>query len=374
METILQFGSGRFLRGFVDLFVHHGNTAGQCAESIAIVQSTGAERAAGLNRQGGRYHVAIRGIEGGAAVDRVEECRSVSRALHAPTQWAEVLALAAAPHLAAVISNATEAGYEIDPEERWDCPVPRSFPAKLLAVLYARWQAGLPGLSVIPCELIEGNAGRLRALLLELIGRWRLPPDFSRFIQEACTFQHTLVDRIVVGPPPGHPLAAADPMLIAAEPFAFFALESDPRSAFRLEHPAIVRTPDVAPYFLRKVRILNAAHTALAPLALARGFAIVRDAVNDAELGGWLRRLLFKEIVPVLHGRVEQPEWFAEQTLERFRNPFIDHKLRDITLHHAAKMAVRLEPTRREHVEQFGAEPPLLGEALRAGAAMLTGT
>ena len=173
-ETILQFGSGRFLRAFADLFVHHGNAQGQNVGRVVIVQSTagGGGRTDGLNRQHGRYHVAVRGYEDGQVVDRVEVCESVSRVVPAATEWAEVLDLARSPHLQTILSNTTEAGYTLDMEDMPTDAVPRSFPAKLLAVLKARFDAGLPGPTVIPCELIEGNALLLKAKVLDLAVRW----------------------------------------------------------------------------------------------------------------------------------------------------------------------------------------------------------
>src|SRR5487761_2722910 len=98
-ETILQFGAGRFLRAFADLFVHQANEQGQNVGRIVIVQSTGDERAAALNRQKGSYHVAVRGYESGVVVDRVEVSASISRALVATAQWDEVRALACSPRL-----------------------------------------------------------------------------------------------------------------------------------------------------------------------------------------------------------------------------------------------------------------------------------
>src|SRR5579884_1803609 len=96
-ETILQFGAGRFLRAFADLFIHQANEEGQNVGRIVIVQSTGDERAAALNRQKGRYHVAVRGYEEGTVVDRVETSASISRALVAGSQWNEVCAVARSP-------------------------------------------------------------------------------------------------------------------------------------------------------------------------------------------------------------------------------------------------------------------------------------
>src|SRR5262249_54312636 len=131
-----------------------------------------------------------------------------------------------------------------------------------------------------------------------------------------------------------------------------------------IRHPAVRVTDDVQPFFLRKVRILNAAHTALVCKAMPRGFTTVRPAVEDREIGPWLERLLFEEVVPVLEGRCEDPAGFARQTLERFRNPFQEHKLSDIAKFHEAKVKIRLVPTRAEFAEKLGRPPALLDEVL----------
>lgn len=296
-ETILQFGSGRFLRAFADLFIHQGNQQGQAIGRVVIVQSTGAERAGGLNQQGGQYHVVVRGFENGQVVDRVEVCASVSRAIHAGTQWAEVLKLARSSDLHTILSNTTEAGFKLDDDSPTD-PVPKSFPAKLLAVLKTRFEAGMSPPTVIPCELIEGNAKILKDLLLTLAVDWSYPDAFVGWLVRT-PFLQTLVDRIVTGTPAEHPLLATDPMLIVAEPFAFWALEDHPKSQFTLQHPALTRAKDVAPYFLRKVRILNAAHTALLIRARPRGFAIVRDAVNDPVFIGGNSTTIANHVNPI---------------------------------------------------------------------------
>jgi tagaturonate reductase len=282
-----------------------------------------------------------------------------------------VLQLARSPDLRIILSNTTEAGYQLDPADAATSQPPHSFPAKLLAVLRERCEANQHGLTIIPCELIEGNARLLRQELVSLCDRWELPNDFKQWLKKECVWLDTLVDRIVVGPPKDHPLLAKDKLLIVAEPFAFWALEERPGAASFIRHAAITRTVDVEPYFLRKVRILNAAHTALCIKAQKRGFSIVRNAVNDPELGSWLRRLLFEEIVPALEGRVDQPQRFAEQTLERFRNPFLEHQFADIAKNQDAKLRIRLLTTQSEYVNRFGKQPPLLSEVIAEGLAGL---
>jgi tagaturonate reductase len=372
-ETILQFGAGRFLRAFADLFISEANVEGLNVGRIVIVQSTGDERAAALNRQNGVYHVVVRGLTYGKIVERVERVESVSRALVAATQWAEVLDVARSPKLRVILSNTTETGYDLHSKDAgaWNtfrAAAPRSFPAKLLAVLNDRFSAGQPGVTIVPCELREHNAALLRDIVVGLAGRWRMAPAFVKWMQEECVWLETLVDRIVTGTPEEHPLLASDAMLTVCEPYALWAIQEVPRNEPFIRHPAVVWTPEVLPYFLRKVRILNGAHSALLIKAWQRGFETVRAAVEDPTLGAWLERLLLEEIVPVLEGRCDNPAAFARETIERFHNPFVEHRLADIAVNHAAKVAVRLIPTRDEYRAKFGGDPPLLKEVLEAPA------
>jgi tagaturonate reductase len=88
--------------------------------------------------------------------------------------------------------------------------------------------------------------------------------------------------------------------------------------------------------------------------------------VAHPEVGPWLRRVLFEEIVPTVADRVDGAEEFAAQVLERFANPYLAHKLVDIALHHATKVEVRLRSTYRDYLAQRGTPPPLLHALLTA--------
>jgi len=365
-ETVLQFGTGKFLRAFADLFLHELSDSASAAGRVVVVQSTGCDRAAAFNRQGGRYHVAVRGLAQGRRVDRVVEVASVSRALVAADQWAEVLASARSPELETVISNVTEAGYRLEDEGPPGESAPRSFPAKLLAVLAARFGAGLPGITILPCELLEQNGPRLLDLVLQQARQWQLDEPLVEWLRGSCRWASTLVDRIVSSPSPGEPLAASDPLFAVAEPFALWLVEDSAAPAGLAAHPAVRTVERLAPYYLRKVRILNGAHTALVAKALPMGLQTVRAAVEHPVVRPWLEALLFEEIVPVLEGRTEEPAQFARWTLERFANPFLEHRLADIALHHEVKLRSRLWPTLEEYRRHFGRPPRLLGEILKS--------
>ncbi|MEN9841162.1 MAG: hypothetical protein RL376_962 [Verrucomicrobiota bacterium] len=367
-ETILQFGAGNFLRAFADLFVAQANRdpAARIGQ-IVVVQSTDRARADALNAAAGRYQVAIQGYADGRVVNEVETVDSISRALHAGTQWSEVRAVACSPDLRWILSNTTEAGFALDERDGQHQPgggqTPHSFPAKLLDVLLARHAAGLPAPAIVPCELIENNGQKLRELVLTQASRWNVESAVRDWLGEACRWVDNLVDRIVPGPPETHPLKATDPLLLSAEPFAFWGVQVRGDQTF-FKHPAVTLTADLAPYYLRKVRILNGAHTALVAYAMPLGLKTVRECVEHPEVGAWLARVLTEEIVPVIAERAPEAEAFARATLDRFRNPFLNHALSSIALNHEAKVKVRLLPTLTEYRARFGRSAPLLSSML----------
>ena len=212
-ETVLQFGAGNFLRAFADLFVHEANEQGQAVGRVVVVQSTDSNRAAALNAGGSAYHVLVRGRWQGRVVDDAVRVTSVSRALSARTQWGEVLHVAESPALKLVVSNTTEAGMALDEADRLvgeaaSGSAPASFPAKLLRVLERRHEHRLPGLTVMPCELVEQNGWKLRDLCLEQAARWGLPADVVEYVRSRNVWLNSLVDRIVSGKPAEHPLLA----------------------------------------------------------------------------------------------------------------------------------------------------------------------
>lgn len=364
-ETILQFGAGRFLRAFVDRFVQHANDAGQNIGRVVIVQSTAGQRADLLNAQPDGYNVLVRGYAEGKLVDRVEPVRSVKRALLADRQWPEILTIAGSPDLKYIVTNATEAGYALVDEDLPESAPPKSMPAKLTRVLWQRFQEHAEPVTLLPCELIEGNAHRLHDIVCALAKKWWLPDAFIGWMTADCQWLDNLVDCIVTPGPTDHPLSATDRLLISAEPYSLWAIQRPTGSAARIfEHPSIQVVDDLMPFYLRKVRILNGLHTAMAAKFRPAGFETVLQVLSDASAEKWLKTLCYEEIVPTIAGRAAEADRFAEETFDRLRNPFLAHKLADIAANHEAKVKVRLAPTRQEYEQQFGRPPRLLAEVL----------
>lgn len=361
-EKALQFGSGAFLRGFVEPFLDEANERGTFGGSVVIVQSTGGGRSRALLGQDGLYTVISQGGEAGAeSAAGAEERRIVSvvsRALSAMTDWDDVLGCARNPDLELIFSNTTEVGIMLDESDDPALDPPRSFPGKLTRLLIERARAfdydPARGVVVVPCELIENNGDRLREIVLVLADRWGLGDAFRHWVEHAVPFCNTLVDRIVPGSPEPseratleEELGYRDEMLTLCEPYRLFVIQADEevRARLRFAHgaPDILLVDDERPYRERKVRLLNGAHTVITPVGLLAGCETVYQTTRDDLVGEFLRRLLLGDLAPALD--VPDADEFAHQVLRRFVNPAIHHELLGITLHGTMKMRTRVVPS-----------------------------
>jgi tagaturonate reductase len=387
-ERVLQFGTGMLLRALPVALVDAANRAGAFAGRIVIVQSTPNGLAAAINAQDGLFTLVERGAERGTPVERTRLIGAVSRALVATDEWAAVRDVAASPALRAIVSNVTEAGFRLDAGERLavDAPVaPASFPAKLTDLLHTRFRRApnAPPLIVVPTELVDDNGPRLRAMVEQLADSLDDAADFRTWLASHVRFCSSLVDRITTGTPSPElhrqleaRLGYADALLTVAEPYALWAVEGEPaelRDALAIDVAQVdasdqgaIFARDISTYRERKIRLLNGSHTALAPLARLSGCRTVRDAVEDARLGPFLRRILFDEIVPSVDLPPESARAFAESVLDRFSNPWLDHEWSVIATNQTAKTRLRVVPSVVAYAAKFGRVPEGLALALAA--------
>ena len=346
-ERVLQFGSGMLLRALCAAAVDSANRAGKQAGRIVVVQSTaeGAPRARALNAQDGLYTLVERGLSGGAPLERVGLIGAISRALAADDQWNAVRDVATGPEIQVIVSNVSEAGFRIE----------APFPARLTGALHGRFTRApdAPPVFVIPTELVPDNGPRLAAMVQELAGRYDRPRAFRDWLETRVRFCSSLVDRITTMPPPDQhaaletTLGYRDALLTVTEPYALWAIEADPaelRAAFPIESATVVFARDIGFYCERKLRLLNAVHTAAAPLALLAGIRTVRDATAHPRLGPFLKRLLFEEIIPATDLPAGEARAFAHAVLERFANPWLEHEWRIIATNQEDKFRIRVVP------------------------------
>lgn len=377
---ILQFGEGNFLRAFADYMVDEANEAGAYAGSIALVKPRPG-RLDPFSSQGRRYTVVTRGIRNGQCVQESRLVTSVAEAFGVYEDFARFLRLAHEESLEIVLSNTTEAGIACSPADRLEDAPPVSFPAKLTRFLYERYTYfnGDPrrGLYCLPCELIPKNGRALEACVRRLIQQWALPEAFASWVEESCVFCDTLVDRIVSGYPEAEApalweqLGYEDRLLTVCEPYALWAIED--RGAIRRLLPLdaaglpVQFVRDVDAVRERKTRLLNGAHTLLAAVGLSRGLATVGACMTDAAVCAYLRHCLTREILPFVPGSPAENEAFAAAMLERFRNPYLEHRLASISLNALSKWKSRLFPTMAAYAAAKGCCPPgvMLGFAVQ---------
>lgn len=372
-ETVIQFGEGGFLRGFVDYFFHKLQEKGLYDGKIVVVQPIEKGMCQMLADQNCEYNLFLRGINNGQVVNEHTHVTSISRALNPYTQDEDYIALATSPDLRVLVSNTTEAGIEyLGTEKLTDTP-PKSYPAKLTQFLYKRFQAGLKGLILLPCELIDNNGDNLKACVLKYADLWELGDEFKTWVNTENDFCNTLVDRIVTGYPRDEveeltkQLGYTDNLIDTAEIFHLWVIQGNHEDELPFNKAGynIVWTDDVKPYKKRKVRILNGGHTSMVLGAYMYGLNTVGDCMKDKTVSAFLKKCLFDEIVPTL-GNSETDIQFAKDVLERFSNPFIKHQLLSIALNSVSKFQVRVLPTILEYKEKFGKYPEALTFSMAA--------
>ncbi len=362
-ETVLQFGTGNFLRAFIDPFLDIMQRKGLYSGSAVIVSPTDSAAVEKINAQGGKYHLLLRGIENDAPFSEISEITSVSRAINPYRDFSGFLALAENKDLRFIVSNTTEAGIAFDDSCAFNDAPPSSFPAKLTRFLYERFSLGLPGFIIFPCELIDCNADRLIECVLKYIDLWSLSDTFRDWILKENRFCNTLVDRIVTGFPSDAASVFAeigreDRLLDTAEPYHLWVIEGNYENEFPLQAAGInvIWTQNATPYKKMKVRILNGLHTSMVFPGLLANLETVADCMNDPQIARFAEHCLRNWILPTLDGS-EDVLRFADAVKQRFMNPYLHHRLLSISLNSVSKFKVRVLPTLFDNIDRFGVIP-----------------
>jgi tagaturonate reductase len=377
-ERVLQFGTGVLLRGLVDYFIDKANKQGLFRGRIVVIKSTRAGDLQAFSKQDNLYTLCIRGIESGKTSEENMLNASISRVLSAHDSWKEILACAANPELQIIVSNTTEIGLVFEEDNIHNSP-PGSFSGKLLAFLYERYKIfsgdSEKGFVIIPTELLPENGSILKSILIRLAHLHRLENPFIEWLEKANDFCSSLVDRIVPGKLPPKELEKTsqllgyeDDLMIKAEIYRLWAIEtSNERTkkilSFSAADPGVVVEKDIHIFRELKLRILNGSHTLSCGLGVLSGFEIVREAMADKTFFDFENRLIKQEIIPVILDKTLSKEMaleFADKVLDRYRNPYLEHKWLSITMQYSSKMKTRDLPLLVTYVEKYGGIPSLM--------------
>ena len=370
-EKVIQFGEGNFLRAFIEWIIWKTNQKTDFNGSVVVVQPIEKGMVSWLNEQDGLYHLNLQGLQDGKPVDSVDLIDVISRGLNPYEDFGAYLALAEQPEIRFVISNTTEAGIAFDPACKLDDKPASSYPGKLTQLLYHRYKHFngdiKKGLIIFPCELIFENGKHLKECIRKYIELWKLGPDFSAWFEGSCGVYSTLVDRIV----PGYPRETAaqlceragydDHLLDKAEIFHLWVIEAPTEVA--AEFPAdkaglhVLFVPSEAPYHERKVTLLNGPHTVLSPVGYLSGLNTVKECCEDPEVGQFVKKVMYDELLPTLNLPKEELLQFANDVMERFRNPFVKHFVTSIMLNSFPKFKTRDLPGLKTYLERKGELP-----------------
>ncbi|MEM1137829.1 MAG: tagaturonate reductase [Bacteroidota bacterium] len=379
-EKVLQFGEGNFLRAFVNWCIDTMNKKNLLNAGVVVVQPIENGLVDLLNEQEGLYTLYLNGIKNGEAVSEHQVIDCITRGINPYNEYQAFIQTAENPEMELIFSNTTEAGITFKGETPNDNETPISFPGKLTAWLHRRYcffnGDTTKGLTIIPCELINYNGKILQEVILKYAELWKLGTDFTNWLQESCTFCNTLVDRIV----PGYPkekadklcetLGYEDKLIVEGEQFHLWVIEVSQQvsNVFPADKAGlnVLFTDNQAPYRSRKVRILNGAHTAIVPVGLLFGIETVKNVLDNDHLSHFVKQAIFEEIIPTLDLPEDELTTFANEVLDRFRNPFIKHFLISISLNSHAKYNTRLLPSVLEYHNRKGKLPKKLVFALAA--------
>jgi mannitol 2-dehydrogenase len=229
-----------------------------------------------------------------------------------------IIARLADPSIRIVSMTITEGGYFIDPATGKFDPghpaivadakapdAPKTVFGLIIAGLRSRRAAGHPPFTVMCCDNIPGNGEVTEATLCGLAEL--SDPDFAHWIHENVAFPNAMVDRIT--PATGQreidltrdTYGIDDGWPVFCEEFKQWVLEDKfPLGRPALEEVGVTFVPDVAPYELMKLRILNGGHAAIAYPAALLDIHFVHEAMENPLIRGFLSKLENTEIIPVV--------------------------------------------------------------------------
>lgn len=372
---IVHLGLGAFHRAHQAVYTEDAIECDGGDWGIVGVSLRSAAVAQQLNPQSGLYSVLSEDGES----SEVRLIGAVQQVLVAGDELEQVVAQLASPGIRIVTLTITEKAYPVaqdgcsldidDPALAADLAGPGA-PTTAIGVLALglkqRFEAGGAPLTVISCDNLSGNSALLGALLRDYLARTF--PGVSAWLDSAVTFPCSMVDRIVPAMTPQQKARQADALgledegAVSTEPFSQWIVEDN----FAAGRPAwdkvgVQFVQDIAPYESIKLGLLNASHSAIAYCGLLAGKETVDEVMADAELCGFVQRLMADDLEPAL----EVPDGFdlvqyRQALLARFSNPRLAHRCAQIAMDGSEKIRQRWLPALRT------SQAPQLSRALAA--------
>jgi mannitol 2-dehydrogenase len=370
---IVHFGVGGFHRAHQAMYLDRLMTEGKALDwAICGVGVMAGDRrmAEVMDAQDGLYTLVVK------APDGTWEPRvigSIKEYLFAPDDPEAVIEKMAAPDVRIVSLTVTEGGYNFhavtgefvadNPDVRHDLTPgnpPRTTFGLIIEALARRRDRGRPPFTIMSCDNIQGNGHAARRSFVAY-ARLR-DPDLGRWVEASVEFPNSMVDRIT-------PVTTdedraqvrerygiEDAWPVVCEPFTQWALEdafNDGRPPF--EDSGVQVVPDVEPYELMKLRLLNASHQALCYFGYLAGYRLVHEVAQDPLFAGFLLAYMQREATPTLEPvpGIDLTE-YQHQLIERFSNAQVKDTVARLCAESSDRIPKWLLPVIRHNLQSGG--------------------
>ena len=377
---IVHFGVGGFHRAHQAMYLDRLMTAGAALDwaicGVGVMAADQRMRDV-LVAQDGLYTLVVK------APDGTLEARvigSIKEYLYAPDDPDAVVEKMASPEVRIVSLTVTEGGYNFNavtgefmadnPDVRHDLrpgAAPRTTFGLITAALQRRRERGVPPFTIMSCDNIQGNGDAARRSFVAY-ARLR-DPALATWMAENVRFPNSMVDRITPVTTDDdreqvrRQFGVEDGWPVVCEPFTQWALED----SFGLGRPpfedaGVQVVPDVEPYELMKLRLLNASHQALCYFGYLAGYRLVHEVAQDPLFADFLLTYMRREATPTLEEvpGVDLNE-YQLQLIERFSNAQVRDTVARLCAESSDRIPKWLLPVIRHNLDTGG-------EILRATA------
>lgn len=234
----------------------------------------------------------------------------------------------------------TEGGYNVNPATgEFDLSVvkydienrhkPKTVFGIVIEALYRRKERGMPGFTIMSCDNLQEN-GKIAQKAFCGFAK-AVDSSLAEWMEKNVSFPCSMVDRITPVTTDedrktvSDRLGIIDQWPVVSEMFLQWVLEDkfvDGRPPF--EKASVHVVPDVEPYELMKLRLLNAGHQGIAYFGLLLGYNFVHDVTQNELIVNFYKKYMEREaettLKPVTGIDINQYEL---KLIERFRNPYV---------------------------------------------------
>lgn len=379
-ERAVQFGEGHFLQGCIDWMIDVMNKQQLFnGRIVAVQQAPDGTAASILNNHDGRCTLFIHGNADEKPMGNSEVISSISRGINPYKEWKKVLRLAESAEIEFVFSDTEETDFLYRKEPYYPFQSPLSYPGKLAAFLYRRFQYfngdEKKGLTIIPGERVKNNGERLRKFVLQLAVDWKLPEEFSTWITYSNCFCNTFFYRAIRELPVeqkeeyGEEPRYRDALILAAESYYFLVIDPGevPCKMLPFQEAGLrVKCGNVEMYRELGKNLLDAPSIILFAIGYLSDKQTVREVMEDRWLFQFIKTAVYKEIIPLLDFSEQEKMEVAEAGLNRLKNPFPNRELTDIGKNGLTKFKLQVLPLLLKSIQLTNQVPESLALSFAA--------